>query len=232
LAPISRHADRERTSTYTVKRLGCQLKRLGNLIGVGGIRPDRHDAVRAKPRKAAKRLGEALGLLRGASEALGRRNVDLQQDGQNLAQALRRLRKRRSRLDAVDALHHIEELRHGLGLVRLEMTDEVLADRRQLRELRLGLLEVVFRDVRETRIDRRANRLGRLLLADADDRDAPGGPSAGAQLVVDELPDCLKLCAYDVDGLRSGSTATSVRGPGRVAQYAIPMMPIAIIGNA
>ena len=50
--------------------------------------------------------------------------------------------------------------------------------------------------------------------------------------VVDELPDRVEFSSYVVDVVRSGSTATSVRGPGRVAQYAIPMMPMTIIGSA
>jgi hypothetical protein len=129
-------------------------------------------------------------------------------------------------------LYHIEQLGDGLGLIRLQMTDEVLADGHQARKFLLGFLEVVFGDIAETGRDRRTNDFERLFLADADERDAAGGPSAGAQLVVDELADRVEFASYVVDVVRSGSTVTSVRGPGRVAQYAIPTMPIAIIGNA
>jgi hypothetical protein len=115
-------------------------------------------------------------------------------------------------------LHHVEQLDHRFGLVGLQVTDEVLAGAGEPGELLLGFLKVVFGDVAQTGGDRRANDLDRLLLADADERDAPGGPPAGAQLIIDELLDSVKLAPYFVDVVRSGTTVTSVRGPGRVAQ--------------
>jgi hypothetical protein len=108
----------------------------------------------------------------------------------------------------------------------------VLAGAGKPGELLLGFLEVIFGNVAQTGGNRRADDLDRLLLADADERNASRGPPAGAQLVVDELPDRMEFAGYVVDVVRSGTTVTSVRGPGRVAQYAIPIIPMTIIGSA
>ena len=59
-APIARHADRERTSTYTSQRHGCELKRARNRVaGRRSSRPDRHDALEAQAGSAREALRRA-----------------------------------------------------------------------------------------------------------------------------------------------------------------------------
>ena len=90
----------------------------------------------AQARLRAQRLGERSALAGRAAEALGRRDVELEQHGQALSErASGCLRERHAGLEPIDALHHVEQLRDRLRLVRLHVPDEVLAYRRQRREL-------------------------------------------------------------------------------------------------
>jgi hypothetical protein len=73
-----------------------------------------------------------------------------------------------------------------------------------------------------------------LFLRDADERDVARPPAASDELFVDAAQQTpVSFAGARETAVRSAAVgATSVRGPGRVAQYASPMTPMAIIGNA
>ena len=102
----------------------------------------------------------------------------------------------------------------------------MLANRRQLRELALRLLYVVFAELGQAGADRRRDPLGALPLPDADERDIRRVASIAARLLVDLAPQrCVPLADRPstplgmAQGERWTETArASVRLPGRVAQ--------------
>ena len=99
--------------------------------------------------------------------------------------AQRRRGERATGLDPVDALDDVEEGRNGLRLVGLEVSDKVLAHRRQQRELCAGFLEIVLADVGEAVADGGRHDRSALAFGHSHDGHHAGVAAAGTELVVD-----------------------------------------------
>src|SRR5581483_7941078 len=221
LAPISRHADGKRTSTYAAQRHGGKVKSSQDFVALLGQRADGHDARKAQARQPAERFGKRFRVFGRTSKAFGGGNVELQQHRELLSRLPRGFGERFAGARAIDALYHIEGAGDGARLVRLDVTDEVFADRRNRGELGVRLLEVVLADIGQAGSHRGSDGVGALALADADERDAGGIATDLGQFLVDGAPQRrVALSDARVHPARAFTEVLpiSVRTPGRVAQ--------------
>ena len=179
-APVSRHADRERSSTYRRKRLGGRARTPGDIGSVVGDRTDRHDPVELKATVRRNRLGE-----RGASSgatpkrSVGR-DVDLDQHAETLSEPERAAFASATPASVRSTLCTTSKssaIAFALFVCTCPM--KCFARRRQPIGTSPSLLARSFRRSLETGARRFDDRLDRLLLAHADDRSTlPGARSA------------------------------------------------------
>ena len=196
-------------------------------------RPDGHHAVEAQARLLAERLGEALGLGRRAAEALGRRNVELKQDRQAPCRvAAPPSRARRRPRPGRRSAPRRRGRAIAFALFVWRWPTKCLRTGGSAANLRRRFLHDSSRRCRSGRraiaaatMPRRADlcrcptsvTLRRLAAAA---RGAPRRSRAAAPGSVRAAPSVIHGPARRRPG------RASVREPGRVAQYATPMMPI------
>ena len=141
---------------------------------IGGDWPDGHDAVQPQGLVRAYALGEAFRAFRRTAVTLRGRNIYLKQHGQTFSQQGRGLCERLRRLDAVDALHHVERGGDLFGLVRLDVPDEMRGkvgpDGTELLEFTPRLLHVILTDIRNAGLHRFVHRVRALQFGNAEDR--------------------------------------------------------------
>src|SRR5688572_9917555 len=164
--------------------------------GVGSRLRNRHQAAQPEARQARHRRGERLDLRRG-SPALARlaADVHLYADLERRLALVPRVVEAARHFLALDAVHLLEVLRDGGGLVALDRADVVPCERQrpQLRDFLHTLLDVVFTESGVAGRVRLAYVLGGKGLAHRDQLYAPRRPAGRPRSVLDARTDGLQV---------------------------------------
>ena len=157
----------------------------GELVEQGEERrrldPRRGHAHQSGQRQAGgARLRQQTGQIgdRAAALLLLRADVDLHETGDLPPRLVHRPGERRDERGAVERMDAIKQRHRVIGLVRLQLADEVQGDvavsLAQRRPLGLGFLHAVFTEQALSSLKQRNNLFGRMRLADGDERDSRG----------------------------------------------------------